>query len=150
LVSREPVHLLDPTFKSWRALREDAMQAVISELGALGARLSDRTWGEKNAALIRHPLSRAIPALGGLLDMPRDALNGDDHMPRVASPTNGASERFVVSPGREEEGIFHMPVGQAAHPLSPYFGAGHGEWVNGERAPFLPGPTVYSLTLQPR
>jgi penicillin G amidase len=70
-------------------------------------------------------------------------------MPRVQSPSFGASERFVVSPGREAEGIFHMPGGQSAHPLSPFFRAGHQAWVRGEATPFLPGPAVHRLTLQP-
>jgi penicillin amidase len=80
--------------------------------------------------------------------MKKDPLPGDDHMPRVHSPTNGASERFVVSPGHEDQGLFHMPTGQSSHPLSPYFGAGHESWVKGEKTPFLPGPVRYTLTLQ--
>jgi len=89
-----------------------------------------------------------VPALSRWLDMNKDPLPGDDHMPRVHSPTNGSSERFVVSPGREDKGYFHMPTGQSSHPLSPYFGAGHRAWLTGEKTPFLPGPTRYSLILQ--
>jgi penicillin amidase len=70
-------------------------------------------------------------------------------MPRVQSPSNGASERFVVSPGHEAEGIFHMPGGQSAHPMSPYFRAGHSAWVRGEPAPFLPGKPEHELRLTP-
>ena len=79
--------------------------------------------------------------------MPRDSLPGDSDMPRVQSPSHGASERLVVSPGRESEGIFHMPCGQSAHPLSPFFRAGHDAWVHGEPTPFLPGATKYTLVL---
>ena len=89
-----------------------------------------------------------MPALARFLDMKKDPLPGDDHMPRVSSPTHGASERFVVSPGREDEGYFHMPTGQSSHPLSPYFGAGHQAWLTGEKTPFLPGPPRYTLTLR--
>jgi penicillin amidase len=81
--------------------------------------------------------------------MPPDRLPGDADMPRVQSPSHGASERLVVSPGHENEGIFHMPGGQSAHPLSPFFRAGHEAWVRGEPASFLPGPTKHTLTLQP-
>jgi penicillin amidase len=70
-------------------------------------------------------------------------------MPRVQSPTQGASERLVVSPGREAEGIFHMPGGQSGHPLSPYYRAGHEAWVKGEPTPLLPGPAQHTLTLKP-
>lgn len=148
LNTSEPIHLLDPRFPDWKALRLDSIRAVVEALTKDGRRLSERTWGEFNAARIQHPLSRAVPALARFLDMKKDPLPGDDHMPRVASPTNGASERFVVSPGREDEGYFHMPTGQSSHPLSPYFGAGHQAWLTGEKTPFLPGPPRYTLTLR--
>lgn len=148
LVSTQPAHLLDPKYADWRALLKDAMGAVVTALTRDGRRLSERTWGEFNTARIQHPLSRAVPSLARFLDMKKDPLPGDDHMPRVHSPTNGASERFVVSPGREDQGLFHMPTGQSSHPLSPYFGAGHEAWVKGEKTPFLPGPARYTLTLQ--
>ena len=147
LLSSRPAHLLDPKFESWDALLADAMRAVVTELTKDGRKLSERTWGERNASRIKHPLSAAAPALSRFLDMKTAPLPGDDHMPRVLSPNNGASERFVVSPGAEEQGLFHMPVGQSSHPLSPYFGAGHEAWVKGEKTPFLPGPTRYLLTL---
>ena len=148
LVTEKPAHLLDTKYADWNALLVDALQSVVTELTKDGRRLADRTWGERNASRIQHPLSRAVPALSRFLDMKSDPLPGDDHMPRVHSPTNGASERFVVSPGHEDQGYFHMPTGQSSHPLSPYFGAGHAAWVNGEKTPFLPGPARYTLILQ--
>jgi len=148
LLTDQPAHLLDPKYSAWSDLLLDALEAVVLELTRDGRALSERTWGERNTARIQHPLSRAVPALARFLDMPKDPLPGDDNMPRVHSPTHGASERFVVSPGRENEGLFHMPVGQSSHPLSPYFGAGHEAWLKGEKAPFLPGPTRYTLILQ--
>ena len=63
--------------------------------------------------------------------MPVDHLPGDRDMPRVQTPNFGASERMVVSPGHEADGIVHMPGGQSGHPLSPYWGAGHEDWVHG-------------------
>jgi penicillin amidase len=61
----------------------------------------------------------------------------------------GASERFVVAPGHEDEGLFMMPCGQSGHPLSPNYGDGHRDWVAGRPVPFLPGPPVHTLTLVP-
>jgi penicillin amidase len=61
----------------------------------------------------------------------------------------GASERMVVSPGRAADGITHMPGGQSGHPLSPFWGAGHGDWVAGRATPFLPGPTRYVIEATP-
>jgi penicillin amidase len=87
--------------------------------------------------------------LSWLLDMPAHALPGDTAMPRVQAPAFGASERFAVSPGHEEQGYLHMPGGQSGHPLSPFYGAGHEAWESGAPTPFLPGPTVYQLALTP-
>ena len=81
------------------------------------------------------------------LDGPPAALPGDSLMPRVQSVGFGASERFVVSPGREEAGLFHMPGGQSGHPFSPYYLAGHEAWARGLPTPFLPGPVKHTLTL---
>ena len=148
--SRErPPHLLDPRYPSWDALLLAALDESVLELTQDGRPLAGRTWGERNTTLIRHPLSRAVPWLGSFLDMPREPLPGDNHMPRFQSPTAGASERFAVSPGREEQGYFHMPCGQSGHPLSPHYADGHAAWARGEKTPFLPGPAVHVLTLVP-
>jgi penicillin amidase len=74
---------------------------------------------------------------------------GDSGVVRAHGPTYGASERFAVSPGHEREGIFHMPGSQSAHPWSPYYLAGHDAWLHGRAAPFLPGPTRWTLELRP-
>jgi penicillin amidase len=123
---------------------------VIEELTRDGRRLAERTWGDHNTLLVQHPLSRAVPALGRWLDMPREPLPGDSHMPRVQAPSAGASERLAVSPGREELGYFHMPCGQSGHPLSPHYADGHTAWARGEATPFLPGPAAHVLTLVPQ
>jgi penicillin amidase len=81
--------------------------------------------------------------------MPRSQLPGDSNMPRVQSGGFGASERMAISPGREDEGYFHMPGGQSGHPFSPFFGAGHEAWEMGERTALLPGPIEYELLLVP-
>jgi penicillin amidase len=81
--------------------------------------------------------------------MPATPLAGDTDMPRVNNPKHGQSERLVVSPGHEAEGIFNMPGGQSGHPMSPYYRAGHDAWVKGEPTPLLPGPAQHTLVLQP-
>jgi len=70
-------------------------------------------------------------------------------MPRVQLPWAGASQRMVVSPGREDEGFFHMPGGQCGHFLSPHYRDGHEAWAKGQATPFLPGPPVHTLELVP-
>jgi penicillin amidase len=112
--------------------------------------LAQRSWGEHNTAKICHPLARALPSFTrGALCMPFDPLPGDVAMPRVQTPDFGASERMVVSPGHEADGIIHMPGGQSGHPLSELWGAGHDDWVRGRATPFLPGTAQYTLRLQP-
>ena len=56
---------------------------------------------------------------------------------------------MIVSPGREQEGVMHMPTGQSGHPLSPYYRNSHPAWVRGDATPLMPGPTEHSLTLVP-
>ena len=84
-----------------------------------------------------------------LLCMPYDQLDGDSNMPRVTAPDFGASERMVVSPGHEADGFIHMPGGQSGNPLSPFWGAGHEDWVHGRPTPFLPGKTEHTMRLLP-
>jgi penicillin amidase len=151
LIHDKPAHLLNPDYASWEALLVAAADSVVSDLDRQGVPLERATWGARNIARIRHPFSRTLPSwLTGWLNLPADQLPGDTDMPRVAGPATGASERFVVSPGREAEGIFHMPGGQSGHPLSPFYRAGHTAWVRGEPTPFLPGPTAHTLELTPR
>jgi len=150
LVTERPTHLLDPAFSSWEAWLLAAADATVERLlDDPQKKLRDRTWGERNMVRVGHPLSLGVPALARWLDLPPRALPGDFSMPRVQSPRFGASERFVVSPGREESGIFHMPGGQSGHPLSPYYRKGHEAWAEGRPTPFLPGPPVHRLTLVP-
>jgi len=150
LITERPVHLLDPKFRDWNA---ELLASVDYLLGFFDREsagiLTGRTWGERNTTRIRHPLSGAIPFLGRWIDMPPRQLPGDENMPRVQSPAFGASERLVVSPGHEAEGFFHMPVGQSAHPMSPFYRSGQQAWEEGKPTPFLPGKAEHVLKLVP-
>ncbi|GAA5442742.1 penicillin acylase 2 proenzyme [Microbulbifer sp. NBRC 101763] len=147
LAQQEPQQLLNPDFESWTALKLAALNQVLDKMAATGSPLQQQTWGAQNTATIRHPLARAIPAINWFAAMPSDALAGDTHMPRFQSPTHGASERMVISPGREDLGIFHMATGQSGHPLSPFFDSGHRDWVEGNPSPLIEQETHYKLTL---
>lgn len=150
LVREQPDRLLDPAQKSWGALLLAAADDVTTDVGKSRRALQDFTWGARNTLAMRHPFGRFLPGpLARLLDMPAVPLPGDSDLPRVQGPRFGQSERMVVSPGREDEGIMHMPGGQSGHPLSPYYRAGHDAWVKGEPTPFLPGPAQHTLTLTP-
>jgi penicillin G amidase len=122
----------------------------ITDAQITQSELARHPWGEYNIAKVQHPLGRAIPALSWLLDMPNDAMLGDTgHVVRAQGPGFGASQRLVVSPGHEDKAIFHMPGGQSGHPLSPFYGSGHQDWVNGNPTPLLPGKSVHTLMLLP-
>jgi penicillin amidase len=149
LVSERPANLLDPRYPTWDAWLAASADAAIASSEEGCETLAKCTWGRANTTRIRHPLSAALPWLSALLDMPATEMPGDWSTPRVQSPTFGASERFAVEPGREQDGYFHMPGGQSGHPLSPYYRAGHDAWVRGEPTPFLPGPAEHVLTLSP-
>jgi len=147
LVSQRPDGWLPAGFgNDWQRFFEQqaatAWQPVLSGKIAL----KDYIWGAQNRAAIRNPLSRFVPLLGYLADMPADMQNGTrKNMPHISAPAFGQSERIVVSPGHEKAGIMNLPAGQAGNPLSPYYGAGHEDWVQGIKTPFLPGKTRWSL-----
>jgi penicillin G amidase len=150
LVTQQPLHLLSSAYAGWPQFLRSQVDATIAELESSCRALARCTWGARNVVRIRHPLSRALPWLAALLDMPTQQLPGDHDMPRVQDGTlYGASERFAVSPGHEDQGYLHIPGGQSGHPLSPYYRAGFAEWAHGEPLPFLPGPTEHTLTLTP-
>ena len=149
LMQERPRHLLPPEYESWDDLLLAGADAAHDELLVSGDPPRLRTWGEENRSRISHPLSFALPFLAPYLDMPAEPLPGDANMPRVQGRGFGASERFVVSPGRESEGIFHMPGGQSGHPLSEFFRAGHRDWMTGEATRFLPGEARHTLRLAP-
>lgn len=150
LVHEQPDRLLNPAHKSWRSLLLAAADDVLADIDKSGMAPAYFTWGAHNTLAMRHPFGRFLPGpLARLLAMPAEPLPGDSDMPRVQSPGFGQSERLVVSPGHEAEGIFHMPGGQSGHPLSPYYRAGHTAWARGEPTPLLPGPAQHTLMLQP-
>ena len=150
LISEKPGGLVPSGFGSWDELIDAALDKLLSEIETeAGGKLSAFTWGAFNHAGIKHALTLALPALGLLLDPPDEPLAGDLYQPRVAERGFGASERFVVSPGHEESGVFHMPTGQSGHPLSPYYNSGHVDWVQGRATPFLPGETKWLLRFTP-
>ena len=150
VVTERPAHLLDPRYASWEAELLASVDAALESLGKKCSRLSECTWGEENTLSMRHPLSAALPFASRWLDMPAVRMPGDSSMPRVQGTNFGASERLVVSPGRETEGYFQMPGGPVDHPLSPFYGAGHDAWVQGRPQPLLPGVTQHVLRLLPQ
>jgi penicillin G amidase len=149
MIEAQPPHLLDRRYPTWNALLIAAAERVDSELSQGAGGLAARSWGEYNTSNVHHPLSSALPGfLAGFLDMPHEPLPGDNNMPRVQTPDFGASERFAISPGHEDESYLMMPGGQSPHPLSPFHRAGHDDWAKGIPTPLLPGPEQHRLILK--
>ena len=150
LLTERPAGLVPKGHASWDAFIESVLDQVSEDVGvAAGGNISRYTWGETGVAGVSHPLARAIAPLGWFVN-PRDvAVPGDRPTVRAQAKGFGASERFAVSPGRESEGLFHMPGGQAGNPRTPYYLAGHNDWVEGRPTPFLPGPTRWTLVMRP-
>lgn len=144
-LDERPGHLLPAAYASWDALLLAQLDAAAREIAPDG-NLGGATWGAQNASRIQHPLAKAIPALSRWLDMPSVPQSGDSNLPHVAGPAFGQSERLVVSPGREEQGWLSMAGGQSGHPMSPFYGAGHQDWVEGKPTPLLAGPVIHRIT----
>jgi penicillin G amidase len=150
LIHDQPMHMLAAEYPSWRDFLLATLDATIADLDkTCGPKLEQCTWGTRRIVRVQHPISHGLPILAPLLDMPTVQLPGDHDMPRVQDGDFGASERFAVSPGHEDQGYFHLPGGQSGHPLSPYYRAGFMAWARGEPLPFLPGKAEHTLTLQP-
>ena len=149
MLTAKPPHLLNPKFTSYEALLERAIERLLSELQSRGIPLAQATWGQRNRLGIRHPLSGASPRLSRWLDMPDTPVSGDSHMPKVHAPGFGVSQRLVVSPGHEENGLYNMPCGQSGHFLSPHYRTELEAWLKIEPLPLLPGAAQHKLELVP-
>jgi len=149
LLEEQPLSRLPRGADSWRELIRLAVEHALDDIAKSDDPRVEIPWGERIPLRMAHPLSGALQWLAPKLDMPSHAQHGDVLAVRVATPTIGASQRMVVSPGRERDAIFHMPGGQSGHPMSPHYRAGHEAWRDGSATPLLPGPTAHRLTLSP-
>jgi penicillin amidase len=131
-------------------LLREALRAAASALARSFPRrpLPELRWGEVSRVAIAHPLG-ALPGLSWLFDMPQSELAGCGHCVRMNDDGLGASERMVVAPGREREGIFHMPGGQSGSPFSPHYDDQQSAWVSGRALPFSAGAARATLALVP-
>jgi penicillin G amidase len=146
VLETRPPNLLAPQYPDWDHLLREAL-AASERLPPGCSDLRSCSWGKVNAVRVRHPLSGALPLLSSFLDMPTVSPPGGNHdMPRIQGPDYGASERFSLAPGHEDEAYFHMPGGESGHPLSPFYRAGFSDWADSKPAPLLPGPAVHWLT----
>jgi penicillin amidase len=139
-------------FRDWdsflRAVLVRSAQKLVERHGA--KTLAEIRWGDESEVDMHHPLGRSNAFLAWLLNMPRVPLSGCGHCVRVASGKHGATERMVVAPGHESDGILHMPGGQSGQPGSPHYDDQQQDWIAGRAMKFSPGAAVRRLTLRPR
>lgn len=149
VLDEQPLSYLPRGVASWRELIRRSVRRALDDIRESDDPRIEAPWGERVALRMSHPLSGALQWLRPELDMPSHPQHGDVLAVRVATRSIGASQRMVVSPGHEEDGIFHMPGGQSGHPFSPHYRSGHEAWRDGSVRPFLPGPTRHRLVLSP-
>ena len=150
--SRRPELLPDRrSFHDWDDfLRKILFRSVENLVQRQGVKtLAGLTWGEVSKAEIHHPLGEKIQVLRPLLDMPRASLAGCGHCVRFADGKYGASERLVVAPGHESDGIFHMPGGQSGQPGSRHYFDQQESWIEGLPARFSESKIAHKLMLMP-
>ena len=149
LARERPPHFVPPGAADWDGALAAAALRAAREAAESGP-LAEATWGEANRVHLRHPLSPGLPGpVARFLDAPPRGLPGDSGLPRAQSGAHGPSNRLVVSPGREEDAILHMPGGQSGHPLTPYYLSGNRDWEDGRPTPLLAEETAWKLTLTP-
>jgi len=150
MIRQQRTDTLPSAFSSWRTLLQQAVLQSKKQLETDYGSLAGASWGTINRSAIAHPLAAAVPFFGDWLNMPAMPMNGDSHMPRVQNKVHGQSERMVVSPGNEADGILVIPAGQSGHPLSPFYAADHDFWLKEQPLGFLPGEQKYLMKLQPK
>jgi penicillin amidase len=106
LLDEQPAGWLPQGSADWRAVQLAAIDDAIASLEKEGTPLAKATWGQRNTTRIVHPMAAALPLGMRWLAAPAEPMPGDSHMPRVAAPDFGQSERFAVSPGHEASGVF--------------------------------------------
>jgi len=140
-----------------RAAWSDATAELTRSLGGDRARW---TYGAINRMAARHPLTRAVPALGLLLSPPDREMGGGTVTPNVlALSDDGAAEgpsmRFVANLADADDTRLVNFMGQSGHPASPHYADQLEAWTRVEsiRLPFSPDAvareTRQTLTLFP-
>ncbi|MEC4091340.1 penicillin acylase family protein [Pseudoalteromonas rubra] len=149
LIHEQPAHW-QQQYSDWDALLLAAYESAKTQLRETEGRdMAAWQWGRVNQLEVKHPFSRQIPLLSGLLDMPVVAGFGDSYMPAVQKPAFGASQRFIAQPGHLDKAIMSVAGGQSGHPLSPFYRAGFSAYAQGEAVPLLPGAINHRITFTP-
>jgi penicillin G amidase len=150
IVEERPEHWLPPGHEEWSSFLRTTLEQTVTELDRDTATPpAEATWGEVNRMGLRHPIAGRLPVIGDWFNIDPQPMPGHTHAVRAQSLNYGAALRLVASPGRLDEGLFHMPGGQSGHFLSPHYRSAHPDWVNGRAQSLLPGSRAHELRLIP-
>ncbi len=155
LLKEKNLELLSPLVRDrhadWDAFIVSTLEQVAAELidKHRVQSLTELTWSKVNVSDYMHTLSRGLPGLRFLLDMPRNALPGCDFCVRVDAEAMGATERLVISPAHWKDGILQIPGGQSGHPLSRNYRDQYDFWLRGQPIQFVSDVTTSRLQLIP-
>ncbi|MCH6257198.1 penicillin acylase family protein [Puniceicoccaceae bacterium K14] len=150
LVSERPEYLMSSEYEDWQsefvACIEKQLDGYVDRHGS-EFDLGSIKWGDENPLVIKHPMSSSLPFFGRFLVMEDRPASGDRTTINVVDGDYTSSERMVVTPGYETDGVFQMPGGQSAHPLSEYFRKGHEDWWEGRPSSFVGRETSHVLKM---
>lgn len=148
LIDAKPASWLPSQYSNWSefmisSYRQSKQQLLVTY--SKDDDMDDLAWGLVNQLKVQHPFSKQIPILSTLLDMPVVNGFGDSYMPAVQGASFGASQRFIVQAGDEENGVLTIPGGQSGHPLSDFYRSGFGEYAAQQQTPLLPGKLLHRI-----
>ncbi|MCC4833702.1 penicillin acylase family protein [Shewanella sp. 10N.7] len=152
ILNQQPATWLPKNHTNWQSFAVSAYQdstAALLKKHSPKKKLTDLRWGKVNQLTIQHPFSKQLPQLSRWLDMPTIEGFGDSFMPAVQGKSFGASQRFIVQPGAEQDAIMSIPGGQSGHPLSPYYRNGYEQYAKQKHTPLLPTEIEHKLVINP-
>ena len=153
LLDEQPANLLTREYANWnqflRKVLLDALRSIDTDQMRPGI---DAPWGAFNVLDVAHPFAGlgVLAPLAPWLRLPAAPLQGSTVSLRVAAPNYGALIRMSVSPAAPEAGILEMAGGQSGHFLSAQFRDQQQDWLDGAPSPFLAGPPVSHIVLEPK
>jgi penicillin amidase len=161
LIRERPAAWLPKGDADWDATLRATWVAAVAELtDTLGADRSRWHHGALNRVQVRHPLARAVPAMGWLLSAPSAEMGGASTTPNVLGLTpsgeiEGPSMRFVADLADADNTRLVNFMGQSGHVASEHYADQFEPWlqVRSLKLPFTPAAvareTKHTLKLVP-
>ena len=144
VLEARPSNWLPSDYADW----DDFVRSAL--VSAASREPGTEPWGARNKAKYASPVVDAVPTfMKPTVTLDDGPQPGHFRAVRVQTPRAAASARYIVSPGRESDGILETPGGQSGDPRSPHYRSLHNAWRQGDPTPLLPGATARSIVLEP-